>query len=379
MRAAKQSFYLLIALPLIHAQCGLDCSSCNNDIAACDLDTNCFYLVDNDICAIKNTCASDCRLCSTQSDCTATGAGGTGDLCVWNPSDSLCVGITCDTDCSNCSPVQQDPDNPGQTFCEASRAPPNGCQPESSEDCIPNTPAPTTWSPTPEPDTLQPTTSAMPTASPTTAEPTSTATPTTQAPTTEATTTEATTTETSTTEASTTEDDSDSTDDTDDEDEVDTETEDESVDAELGPDDDEVSVDTDTDSEDDGDDEGEEEEDSGDTEDDDECEGLTQLECTEERDDDGDNACGYNVETNECFSVVRRAGLNGVGSFDDGFVTAHTVAKAEADKLFTVVGVLSAIGGTLLIVAVVGGYYMYKESAARRKAKYSVGMMDGTF
>ena len=97
----------------------------------------------------------------------------------------------------------------------------------------------------------------------------------------------------------------------------------------IGSSDDDESDDDDASSED------EEEEESADDADDeedsdDECVGLTQEQCSEEIEEGGDPECSFNIETGECFSVVRRTGTYGSGSYDDGYVAAKDAAKQQS-------------------------------------------------
>lgn len=100
-----------------------------------------------------------------------------------------------------------------------------------------------------------------------------------------------------------------------------------------------------------------------DEEEEDECLGLSSSECQEETDDDtGDAECAFNAIEEECYSIVRRAGLMGEGTYDDGFIAAQSAAKQQNDALLTVVGVLAGIIGALVIVIGAGGYYFYQKS-----------------
>merc|ERR1712222_121258 len=76
---------------------------------------------------------------------------------------------------------------------------------------------------------------------------------------------------------------------------------------------------------------------------------------------DGDAECTYNEQTGECYGIVRSQGIRGNGNFDDGYNAAKNAAKADSDELNTIVGVLGGIIGALVLVIVVGGYYIYNE------------------
>ena len=56
-----------------------------------------------------------------------------------------------------------------------------------------------------------------------------------------------------------------------------------------------------------------------------------------------------------------RVGEHGSGDYDDGFVSARDAAKADANKLYTIIGVLGGVVGALLIVIIAGGYYFYQK------------------
>lgn len=93
-----------------------------------------------------------------------------------------------------------------------------------------------------------------------------------------------------------------------------------------------------------------------------ECAALDNVEdCRDDIDDDGDQLCAYS-ETDGCYAIVRRAGRNGQGTFDQGFEKAMSSAQDKSTALYTVVGVLAGVIGALLIVIVGGAYYMYNKS-----------------
>ena len=142
--------------------CGANCVLCRDD-SACSADSKCFYLVDNELCAVKKSCAADCKVCRTQSECETEGAGG-NNICVWSSIFTQCSGTTCHTNCEECDPFSP----PENTECETSRAPPNGCLVDPlSEGCSANSASPTavpTMDPTPEPSIAVPT--PEPTSSP---------------------------------------------------------------------------------------------------------------------------------------------------------------------------------------------------------------------
>eukprot|EP01083_Nonionella_stella_P066434 174948_1 len=141
--------------------CGADCSLCDGSTNkdSCNSDPLCYYLTDNQVCRLTDTCASDCHLCGTESDCDE-GAGG-NDVCVWV---GICLGATCNTACVECT---NRPDQP-LTWCANSTAPPNGCHnPDAShpENCEHKTSNPTmfptifptnapTFNPTHEPTSI---------------------------------------------------------------------------------------------------------------------------------------------------------------------------------------------------------------------------------
>ena len=69
-------------------QCGPDCSLCDGigNSAKCNADPICLYLDSNDLCRLRNSCSSNCTLCSNENDCINIGAGG--NACLWNHDGS---------------------------------------------------------------------------------------------------------------------------------------------------------------------------------------------------------------------------------------------------------------------------------------------------
>merc|ERR1712154_350206 len=102
--------------------------------------------------------------------------------------------------------------------------------------------------------------------------------------------------------------------------------------------------------------------DYNDSEEEDDCVGLKETECRSLQKDDGDQKCGVNVESGDCFSIERRAGHFGAGNFDDGFVAAQKEHEYQTNQLFVIVVVLGAIIATLVLVIVCGAYYFYTKT-----------------
>merc|ERR1712154_619684 len=102
--------------------------------------------------------------------------------------------------------------------------------------------------------------------------------------------------------------------------------------------------------------------DDEDSEEEDDCIGLKETDCRSLQKDDGDQKCGVNLETGDCFSIERRAGHFGAGNFDDGFVAAQKEHEDETNQLFVVVVVLGVIIGSLVLVIIGGGYYFYTKT-----------------
>ena len=62
------------------------------------------------------------------------------------------------------------------------------------------------------------------------------------------------------------------------------------------------------------------------------CGGLTEIECHEQIDDNGDRKCSYNKLHGECFAIVRASGTKGYGNFDDGYIDGQAQANEEKVK-----------------------------------------------
>lgn len=116
--------------------------------------------------------------------------------------------------------------------------------------------------------------------------------------------------------------------------------------------------------------------DGDDDEEEDECSGLSRSECAEtDESADGDQTCGYNARTQECYSVERRAGNHGIGNFDDGYIAAQEEASEEASSLEALVGLLSGVVGCLLMIVMGGAYWFYTKSS--KDHSQALDMLDG--
>lgn len=93
--------------------------------------------------------------------------------------------------------------------------------------------------------------------------------------------------------------------------------------------------------------------------DEDECVGLSSRDCGSVHDDDGQQVCGLNIATNECYEVVRSNGVYGRGSFDDGYSAAKKEAEATKSDLNLVVAVMAAVIAVLVLVAVSGLWWIH--------------------
>mmetsp|Transcript_54074 Transcript_54074/g.86564 ORF Transcript_54074/g.86564 Transcript_54074/m.86564 type:complete len:202 (-) Transcript_54074:51-656(-) len=96
---------------------------------------------------------------------------------------------------------------------------------------------------------------------------------------------------------------------------------------------------------------------------DDKCTGLSKTACADAEDTNGDQSCGFNSASGECYAVTKSDGQYGSGNYDDGFISAKEMAAQEAKKLEIIVGVLGALVG-LLTIAIAGGvYYIWMKQA----------------
>ena len=96
--------------------------------------------------------------------------------------------------------------------------------------------------------------------------------------------------------------------------------------------------------------------------------------CALQKSDDDDSDDDY-----ECVAVVRRAGINGNGNYDDGYTAAQNEAKATNDELLTVVGVLGGIIAALIIIIAAGAYFLWrrmKDKNNDRNVHNAVEMVD---
>merc|ERR1712113_669534 len=92
------------------------------------------------------------------------------------------------------------------------------------------------------------------------------------------------------------------------------------------------------------------------------CIGLTQNDCSDVVEEDGDAECAYNAVTGDCYSIERREGRLGSGNFDDGYNAAVKQAQDDQAQLELLVAILGAIVGVLVLVIIGGAFYVYKKT-----------------
>lgn len=124
-----------------------------------------------------------------------------------------------------------------------------------------------------------------------------------------------------------------------------------------------------TESDDDDDDEENENEEEGDDED--ECDGLSEGDCSTLFGDDGQQLCGLNIATSECYEVVRSNGVYGRGSFDAGYSAAKKEAESTNDGLNAVVAAMGAVIGVLVLI-VVGGLWWIHSARKHDEKRYEM-------
>merc|ERR1712203_365175 len=91
------------------------------------------------------------------------------------------------------------------------------------------------------------------------------------------------------------------------------------------------------------------------------CAQLTSSECSTAYADDGTAICAVNAVSQSCYAVVASAGMYGSGNYDDGYTAAASEMEKDTAKLNTIVGVLGALVGLLVVTFVGGGYFFWKK------------------
>merc|ERR1712087_803786 len=130
-----------------------------------------------------------------------------------------------------------------------------------------------------------------------------------------------------------------------------------------------------------GDDEDDDTADDSDSEteddDEDECAGLEADECSTLYDDDGNQVCGMNVQTAECYEVVESRGIYGRGNFDEGYTSAKQDAEATQSSLNLIVGVMGAVIGVLVLTIAGGAYFVHQNQKSEEQEEVEYGMEMG--
>merc|ERR1712241_1564451 len=143
--------------------------------------------------------------------------------------------------------------------------------------------------------------------------------------------------------------------------------------------------DDDDDNEDDNDDDNDDTDIDSETDDDDEevdlCAGLESDDCSSQFDDDGQQVCGININTEECYEVVESRGIYGRGNFDEGYTSAQQEAEKTKSSLNLIVGVMGAVIGMLVLCIAGGAYFVYHQGHGKivdmeEEEEYAMEMQD---
>merc|ERR1712154_666172 len=91
------------------------------------------------------------------------------------------------------------------------------------------------------------------------------------------------------------------------------------------------------------------------------CAGLEADECSSQFDDDGQQVCGLNINTDQCYEVVESRGIYGRGNFDEGYNSAQQEAEKAKSSLNLIVGIMGAVIGVLVLFVAGGAYFVYQK------------------
>jgi len=111
------------------------------------------------------------------------------------------------------------------------------------------------------------------------------------------------------------------------------------------------------------------------------CAGLEADECSTQFDDDGQQVCGININTDECYEVVESRGIYGRGNFDEGYTSAQQDAEKAKSSLNLIVGVMGAVIGMLVLCIAGGAYFVYHRGHGKivdmeEEEEYEMEMQD---
>merc|ERR1712062_125459 len=111
------------------------------------------------------------------------------------------------------------------------------------------------------------------------------------------------------------------------------------------------------------------------------CAGLEADECSSQFDDDGQQVCGLNINTDQCYEVVESRGIYGRGNFDEGYNSAQQEAEKAKSSLNLIVGVMGAVIGVLVLCIAGGAYFVYNQGHGKivdmeEEEEYEMEMQD---
>jgi len=111
------------------------------------------------------------------------------------------------------------------------------------------------------------------------------------------------------------------------------------------------------------------------------CAGLEADECSSQFDDDGQQVCGLNINTDQCYEVVESRGIYGRGNFDEGYNSAQQEAEKAKSSLNLIVGVMGAVIGVLVLCIAGGAYFVYHQGHGKivdmeEEEEYEMEMQD---
>merc|ERR1712204_11267 len=108
----------------------------------------------------------------------------------------------------------------------------------------------------------------------------------------------------------------------------------------------------------------------------DECVGLTQTDCSQTTDDDGDAECAYNQVSGDCYGIERIMGQYGKGNFDDGYNAAKTEATQDVAHLEAIIGIFGGVVVVLVCIMSAGAWYFYnKQEGGHKRIDFDDGKM----
>merc|ERR1719229_736198 len=117
--------------------------------------------------------------------------------------------------------------------------------------------------------------------------------------------------------------------------------------------------------------------DDADDEEEDQCAGLEEEDCARQHDDDGNQVCGRNVNTDECYEVVESRGIYGRGNFDEGYSSAQQEAEKDKSAMNLVIGIMGAVIGVLVLGILGGAYFVFQNQKAMEKEEEEYAMEMG--